>query len=177
MINFSDYILSEDNKPHKFGCVMAQIPNSLTKELETFNYKKIPEEIIFPEEGRELDSHVTVLYGLHTKNAGLIKKFFKDQKAFSITLGKVSKFESEKYDVIKLDVFSETLIELNTKLREKFEYTSNFNDYKAHLTLAYCLKNKANDIIGDNTFAGTKITVDRLVFSDMDKNKTFIELK
>lgn len=61
--------------------------------------------------GRETEMHITVKYGLHTKNPDDVADCVKSSKPIEVTLGKISKFDSDKYyDVLKIDIRSNQLL-------------------------------------------------------------------
>lgn len=112
----------------------------------------------------ETDPHVTVLYGLTKHEAAPVAKAIADHGPVTVTLGKMSLFESEDYDVLKIDVESPELRALNAKL-SKLPNENSFPDYKPHMTIAYLKKGEGKKYVGDDTFEGKKITFDTMTFS------------
>jgi len=80
------------------------------------------------------------------------------------TLGKMSVFENDKYDVLKVDVTGESLHDLNGKLSE-LPNEQTFPEYKPHLTIAYLKKGEGAKYAGDPRFEGQKLSFDTLTFS------------
>lgn len=134
-----------------------------------------------PEYGRELESHVTALYGLvkggdtpkavaaAVKNAGI--------GSVKLKLGKITAFENEgsPYDVLKVDIDSPDLHKLNAALK-KLPFKSDYPDYHPHLTIAYLKKGEAKKYVGDDRFEGKEITIDALTHSSAERSKTNIQL-
>lgn len=57
-----------------------------------------------------------------------------------IEVSNISLFDTNpEYEVLKFEAFNPDLFRINAQLKE-FPHTSNFPDYKAHLTIAYLKK-------------------------------------
>jgi 2'-5' RNA ligase len=168
--------LIENEKPHKFSSVLAIIPNNISKKIIDWGNKYIKESDVYEEEGRENSPHVTVLYGIHSISPKEIINLFKNQKAFSCKLGKMSLFENEKYDVLKIEVNCPELHKINKFLRKNLEYTSSYNQYVPHATIVYAKKGKANKLVGNEDFKDIEFIVNKLVFSSKNGKKTTISL-
>lgn len=173
IFDFKNWLLIESST-HKFSCVMANLNNeNLFINWSKKNIKK--EDLCVEEGGIETEPHVTVLYGLHTNDYKEVEKLLKKVKSFEITLGKVSKFESQNYDVLKIEIKSESLFKIN-KLLKKLDFTSNFNTYVPHCTLSYVKKNSCDKLLRNKYFEGKKFKIKELVFSPSKGDKTKITL-
>lgn len=163
--------------PHNFSCVMAVIPKKESKEIMDWSKQFVPDDCLFKDEGgREDEIHVTVLYGLHTNSPVPVKKVLGDFSPFTIRLGKVSRFVNKsEYDVLKFDIAGDELRNINKALR-KMPYTSNYDTYQPHCTIAYIKKGSCSDLIGSKDFLGRKIKIDDLVFSPASGERTRISL-
>jgi 2'-5' RNA ligase len=136
---------------------------------------KISKEDLYEEEdddsyGFEENPHVTVLYGLHEeveeeKLINFVKEFCKSSP-IEIQISKMGVFKNSKFEVLKLDVESQTLKSLNKELSENFPYTSKFPTYEPHITLAYLKKGTSNKYLKElskpipktlNTFKYSKV--------------------
>lgn len=174
-MSFKNWLLLETDGPHKFSCVMAQLP-SIKNEIVKWSKKNIPETALCEEEGgREDDTHVTVLYGLHTNNPSDIKPILAKFSPFNISFQSVSKFEAENYDVLKIGINSHTLHKMNEKLRE-LPYTTNHPKYVPHCTLAYVKKKSCDHLLNDDSFSGLKVIVNDITFSPAEGDKSKIKL-
>ena len=142
-------IYTESRAPSK-SCVMAYISNSDKDSIVEY-VNGIPQSDLYIDTddtegdsyGKEVDSHVTILYGLEPDiTVPPIKELlYKEQKdLIGITLGKISIFDNEKYDVLKIDVHSKDLSKLNKAFSKEFPYENDYPDYYPHLTLAYLRK-------------------------------------
>ena len=163
------------HKANKLGCVMIFLDFDKEKwdELQEMIDEK---DLYLPEGetgyGKEVDPHVTVLYGLEVDIpdkdiTGEIKKI----KTPEITTGDVSSFENEAFDVIKFDMVSEGLHKLNAKFRE-FPYKSNYPDYHPHCTIAYVNKGTAKKYIDKmNEMDKIEVKPSKIVYSKANGEK------
>lgn len=118
--------------------------------------------------GLEIDPHVTVLYGIHDDSPEIFKECASKIKKFDIKTGKVSIFENEKYDVLKIEVESNDLHKVHETFKEKTDNTQTFPTYKPHITVAYIKKGEAKKYTKDAENKTEKIS--ELIFQDT-KNK------
>jgi len=139
--NYNKFLEAKSGKLYQYGCVMAylNIPDweSLTSYIDEEDLYK-PENKRF---GLETEPHLTVLYGLHSDvNDEDVLNVFKGVKSSDIQLDilGIDIFENKQFDVVKMNVKSETLNHLNAELR-KLPHTSDYPDYKPHITIAYLL--------------------------------------
>lgn len=182
LTNFLDIMLESVNLLEEggrsFSCLMLDIDNNTLHNI----LKSIDDEDLH-EEGKETDSHITVKYGLHTKDHKEIFNFCEDWGKFpiDIKLHNFSIFENDEYDVLKLEVSSKALKDLNKKICENFEFTDSYPDYNPHTTLAY-LKKGFGKIYVENLKLkfpnfDKKIICDKLVFSTADYDKFTKKIK
>lgn len=157
-------------------CAMIDLPDEIASQVLKWGYDNIKEDIISKEEGygREIKPHVTVLYGLNNSSRKKVIEIVNKFKPFTITLGKISKFSND-CDVIKFDIESEELHELNKELR-KLPHESTHKEYIPHCTIAYVKTNAADEFIGTSPLKGTKFLVTELTFSMKDSGNISIQL-
>ncbi len=134
----------------EYGCLMADFNQVGWKD---FIENLIDDKDIYKEEGYglETDPHITILYGLHDDEFKLdeLKKILPPiEKVFAFKKN-ISIFENENFDVLKFDIESSILHELNSAICEKFPYTSTF-DYHPHMTIAYVKKGTGKKYISNN---------------------------
>jgi 2'-5' RNA ligase len=90
--------------------------------------------------GRELDPHVTILFGIHDDVPDEdVELRIKEIKKPEVELQKVSTFENELFDVLKFDVKSKDLHEYNKKFKE-LPHTTSYPNYHPHATICYLKK-------------------------------------
>lgn len=124
-------------------------------------------------DGKETKPHVTVLYGFH-KDTKIkkIKELCKDIK-ISLSITKMSLFENEKFDVLKFDVKSKDLVDLNKVMKDNFNYTNDYPNYKPHLTIAYLKKGEGQKYIKKIKKLEVK-NINNLFYSDNDNKEYYI---
>lgn len=154
--------------------LQIDIPPSIARKMHQFA-KSIPTSEL-TDDGREMDSHVTILYGLLEDNPDRVKKILKDLGSIQITLQDTDIFStSPNFDVIMHKVNSPGLHRLNGLLREKCPCRITYPDYTPHATIAYVKKGYGPKYVGhkisDATFVATVAT-----FSNKDGKKTKIPL-
>lgn len=168
----------KDHK-HEYGCLMVflDVDKKSWKELQDM----IDDEDLYTEEGdssygREDEPHVTILYGLHADIKDKdIEEDINEIKEPKIAFKSISSFDNPKYDVLKFDVESKDLHQLN-KVFKEYPFTSNFPDYHPHATTCYLKPGKAkkyikliNDYIKEN--GELEITPNKIVYSKADSTK------
>jgi len=147
--------LSESFKPTKnnqfTGCLMAFADiNNWDVVTSMININDVYNE---PGYGIEDEPHVTVLYGLNNNITSeevfeLIKKN-KNLSPIKLSTNKISIFENEDFDVVKFDIDSDRMIELNKLLINKLSYKSDYPDYHPHMTIAYVKKGCGKKYVKD----------------------------
>jgi len=126
--------------------------------------------------GLEQDSHITVCYGLvHESDYFKLRRLIKNFGTIDVTYGGVSKFVSDNYDVIKIDIISEKLHELNSLIRNNFEVKTSFPDYQPHMTVAYVKPNSCDFLLNPSNLA-VEDTFTSIVWSHIDNYKLNIPL-
>ena len=151
--DFNKFFEAEKSgKLYKYGVVMLY--------LDIPNWKNITDKIsrddIYlpndPTHGTENNPHVTVLYGLHKEvqekdiREILIKSGI---KTINIETDGISIFENDEFDVVKIGVISEELTFLNKEI-SKLPHTTDYPDYKPHMTISYVNPKCGNKYIDKN---------------------------
>jgi 2'-5' RNA ligase len=163
---------------HEFSSTQLDVPTAEKKILIDFGKSFIADEDLATD-GREDKPHITIKYGLHTNNADDLKELLADIAPFEVVLGKTFIFKGKgdiDYDVVNIAVESPELRAVNKLISDNMEVTDSHPKYVPHLCIAYVLKGKGADYIGDETFDGQKILFDKITFSDKTRNKTVIKL-
>lgn len=131
---------TEKTKKYDYGCVMVDL--NVNKDTWKDFQDMVEDDDIYHEEGsdgygREMDPHVTILYGIHADVSDEdIKGLISKSKKPEIELKDVSSFENEGFDVLKFDIHSDDLVKLNKKFKE-LPHTSTYPDYHPHATICY----------------------------------------
>lgn len=127
--------------------------------------------------GREDDMHVTLKYGLHTKDPEKVQELLENEPPIHASIGNITFFTQESHDVAKYDIVSKDLHRLNKIVSDNLECTDTFPDYKPHATIAYVKKGKARNLKKDNSLSGKSFTIDEVVFSGKDGKRVTIKLQ
>jgi len=159
------------NKPFKFesSCLMAganaDFKKSWLKILNLVDKQDIYNTNGF---GLEHNPHITILFGFNDKTTNFedIENKLKDFKnPFSIKITGISYFENKEYDVLKLDIESDTLNELNNYFRSNFEYKNDYPVYKPHMTISYLNKGTGKKYTNKKFVNNLNVKVDKFLYS------------
>ena len=136
-----------------------------------------PRDLAFDveDEPLETESHVTVLYGLHTRKVKDIARLTRGFGSVVYRLGAMSLFEKPECDVLKINVKSYDLHRLNELMRE-LPFTSSYEKYRPHLTIAYLKPGTGEKYAGSAAFSGMVLTANSFVFSPAEGKKTEVPL-
>jgi len=176
----------DDNKhsdhKHKFSCVMYNLPQAVSDKIIEWGKRNIPDDMLYqpeddPTYGRESNIHCTVFFGLHTDLATPVLYLLENEHPFLIRLGQISCFSTEKFDVVKIDAYSEDLNRLHQRLGECLQSTETYNAYRPHITIAYLKKGEGAKFVGDKTFERMTVRVETLCFSSKNGSRCRIRLK
>lgn len=163
---------------YDYSSTQLDIPENVARQFTDFA-NAIPTDQVYIDKttkGREDFPHITVVYGLDTANPNAIKPLLEGIDPIKVELGDVSVFKNDDYDVVKVDVISKQLDELNKKISELSTPGQTFDTYQPHITIAYVKKGEGEKYIGDQRFKGQSITLDNLTFSGKDGKATTLPL-
>ena len=181
--NLLTTLLNENlNGEYKHSSTQINSPNDIAEKVLKYSMA-IPDSDIFndpedPSMGRELESHITILYGLHTKNYKDIEKLIGSEvKEISVVLSETSLFEAQdtNYDVLKISVESKELNELHN-IFSTLPNEDKHPEYQPHLTIAYLKKGAGKKYSGNKEFNGIKFSVDNFYFKSSTGDSHKIEL-
>ncbi len=180
ILKFDNYKVQEDSEP-KIGCLMLYFDFSNWGE---FIRNMIPTEDIYTSDeedindyGYEDEAHCTVLCGFHHYDGIVsnIQKYLpKLENLDDIMRGNITIFEQDDYDVVKFDILSDKLRELNNAMCFRFEYTNEHTDYHAHMTIAYVKKGMGVKYVKEN-LKQVPLFGNKYIYSDHEYNKTELE--
>ncbi len=166
---------------HEHSSTQIDFPEDITQDLRAFG-ENIPDTDLYidpddPSYGRETESHVTVRYGMDTTDPSQLTPAFKGKAPITGKLGKVSLFETDKYDVVKVDVDSPDLRAANKAVGETVELPGETHkEYQPHVTIAYVKKGKGKKYTGNTAFEGRTFSVNRITLSAKDGKSWEYEL-
>jgi len=167
-------LLLEVEKVRKFSSTQFNLPEYLAKQVLKLT-NKIPDEDL-ADDGKEDTPHITAKFGLHTDDPNDVKKLISNFGPIKIKIGKISLFNAENFDVVKMDVTGDKLFEIN-KLISTLKNGDKHPTYKPHITLAYVKKGKGDQYCGESPLTGKEFSVNKLTFSGKTPgDKTIIPL-
>jgi len=125
-----------------YGWTSIDVPQDVIDKVTSMQ-KTIDEDDLFIKEegdwnyGLEDEFHITVKYGIVTKDAEKVKKAVEGFQGGEVNLYNIDLFENDEYDVLKVNVDSDALSELNKALSDNLETHDSFPTYNPHVTIAY----------------------------------------
>lgn len=134
------------------------------------------EEDDLAEGGREETPHVTVKYGLLTKDADEVREIVEGLGPVHIALGRTSLFESPEHDVVKVDAEGDNLRRLNALISDSLEHQDKHDQYQPHVTLAYVKPGRGQRYVDMADVDGMEVFCSTLIFSAHDGKVTKIKL-
>lgn len=156
---------------YDFSSIQVQFPDGLAQEIYQWGLNNIPDNELI-HKGRETDIHVTLKYGLHNHDPFEMRSIVAEMSPLEIELGLITVFENEEEDVIKIDVISPKLIQLNKKVCALYPNTETHSEYIPHCTVAYVEPGLGKKYSGRQDFFGRKFKAVSVTFSGNDNRKT-----
>jgi len=172
-------LTEKENATYKYGCVMLEVDIDDEKWGEIQSLIKDEDIHEGDQYGREDGPHVTLLYGLHNDvEDSEVEELVKQFTPIKLTLDKVGIFPGDEYDVVKFDISDKNLTKYNKMLRDNVEYTNDYPDYKAHLTIAYVKSGKGKEIsdLINNDLEPMEFDCNEIKYSRGDKEKLYYKL-
>ena len=175
-------LLKKQKRKYDYGCVMVGLDTD-SKDWNKIQTQIDEDDIYFGDGtnggfGRELDPHVTILFGLHADVSDKeIEERVTDIKKPEITLQKISAFENELFDVLKFDVESPDLHKLNKKFSE-LSHTTDYPNYHPHATICYLKKGESKKHIKElSTIEPILVSPNEILYSKPDGSKKSFQIK
>ena len=155
---------------HDYSNTQVNIKGRAARKIRSFG-KSIPDAELYTDPnddsyGREKEPHITVRYGLDTDDPAKLAELSK-LGPITAKIGKVSIFETDKYDVVKAEIESDSMRAASRKVGELVAVPGEtFKDYQPHATIAYVKKGEGKKYVGDKSLEGTEITFDEINLTD-----------
>lgn len=168
----------EPKQTHDWSSTQLNLPPELENVVRAFAATIPPESILDQEDEGEDTSHVTVLYGIDTADPEVVKAALEGQNPVVVKFGKMSLFESDDSDVLKIEVESPQLEALNKYLRGKLPHIETFFDYVPHATISYLKLGEGGEYDSKPLpgVTGKRAKLSVLTFSSKDGTLTDIPL-
>lgn len=171
----------EPEPPHEFSCLLFNLPGDVAFEVRQLS-EMIPSEDL-ADDGREMNPHITLKFGLHTDDTEEVRQAIQELRPVAVQIGKASVFEGKGdgdkpiYDVVKLEVESSALHDLNNIVSKRLECTDTHPTYQPHITIAY-VKPGLGEYYAKrlNSLEGRTIAFDRVIFSNKRREWNPIKL-
>ena len=131
-----------EDKLHSYSCALLKLPEEIAEKIVAWGKLQINEEDIFVDKkgskGREDDPHVTIVGGIdESRPNDTLLQLLSKTAPIEIKLGPCSLFKKKDYDVVKMAVTSPFLHSLHEEMEKVVNFTSKFDEYIPHVTLAY----------------------------------------
>lgn len=166
------YKTAQKNECKGWTCVRMDSPTS--KKIQQWGKNNIPQDELTGD-GFETDTHITILYGICTKNRDIIKNLFAKEKPVKAKLGKIGCFvNNDEFDVVIIKIDSTDLERLHNKIKNELNVNLTHDQYKPHCTIAYVKKGKARKYAGENIFEEKSLTFNKIIFKDGSSQKETI---
>jgi 2'-5' RNA ligase len=167
--------LASIKSEYKYSSVMVNMPKDIAEKA--LKVADIVDEKDLHEQGKEDAPHVTVRYGLKTKDPDKVAELVKDHPPVEMTIGKLNHFSNEGQDVLYHEVTSPHLTGLNSKLVSNVKSAPIGAKYTPHMTVAFLKPGKGKKYSGKGTsLTGKKVIINSIKFSDPDGAITTIPL-
>jgi N12 class adenine-specific DNA methylase/2'-5' RNA ligase len=166
---------------HKYACILFELPEPLASKVLTLACR-VPSKML---DGDKVEArpHVTLKYGLHENSPHAARHLLSQCKPPVVRLLGVSTFpaseSSERCDVVKIDVDSPDLHNLNHLVCSRMMHTNTHADYKPHITLCYVRDGQGAEaarLLSPCPLSGEEITFTRAVFADSSGARTLLDI-
>ena len=172
---FYSFFMSKECK----GWVAVRLPQAPSKKIIKWGRDNIPNSVLYNNKGygRELDTHITVIYGVCENSKEIIEEIVKEFKSIKVKLGKIGYFKnSPDFDVVIVKIISEDLRRLHEKIKRKLKVKETYSSYQPHSCIAYVEKGQGSKYAGDDFVDGTEIIFNKVVFVNTKDEEFEIKL-
>lgn len=161
--------------------ILMMMPRDFSNQVIDWGQSNIPEHKLsgLPNKGYEKGPHISLVTNITDAAPEKALKLLEGQKPFTVKLGDVDCFRKQEkgYDVIKINVVSDILDELNANMLENLSVGDPILPYSPHITLAYVKPFSCEELIGNGAFKDMEIPIEGYVFSDREKGGHFTKFQ
>lgn len=163
---------SANDSLYKYGCVMVDISDAISKWLNSWCRQNIkPSDLFINQDcgidGYEDSHHVSLLYGIVNDDPDAMNEhlFPLLDKLPEFEFGDVSRFSDHPdFDVLTISLGTE-LHDIHSTLSQSVAHEKLHDTFTPHITLAYLKKDACKHLDGNRDFNGMKDKPLELVFS------------
>lgn len=158
------------------GWIAVRLPKNISKKIQDWGKENIPSNIL-EDDGRETDTHITVMYGVCDNSVEAMKDIAKNYKSIKVKLGEISSFtKNPDFDVVKIEIISDDLKKIHGDIKRRLNVEESHDTYQPHATIAYVKKGEARQFVGNSFVKGEEIEFKKLVFINDKKEEFEIKL-
>lgn len=162
------------SESHQFSSTQFDLPGDLAFEVRMLGERIATDDLA--DDGRELNPHITVKFGLTTDSPDDVRRAVLGMSPVAVQFGKASIFANDEHDVVKIDIESKGLHALNAAIA-KLPNGDIHPSYMPHCTIAYVRKGLGEMYAARlNDLEGRTAVFDRLIFSDKNRQRISIPL-
>ena len=153
-----------ESSSYSYASTQINLPLEMADFIIDWGQLNIPDDALFTDEdgskGREREAHITVKYGLLSKELpDELREIAQATAPFPVVMGLVSLFTTNpEFDVVKLEVRSPELLRLNQLVSSAIASVDTHPRFNAHATLAYVHKGTCDQLEGMDVFADKEIS-------------------
>jgi 2'-5' RNA ligase len=130
--------------------------------------------------GIEAQPHITVRSGIGGSDLDGLRHYLRSLNPFAITFGRVSFFptsvNSDNAAVLKVDVISPLLAEINLAMEQHANCKPSDSDYQPHAIVGYLKPKAVKKYVGNKLLAGRRMEVSTLSIRPKDGEPEFVHL-
>ena len=153
----------ENPAEYEYDCISAIVPENIAAQVRSFA-EGVPDDILYTGDGseedaakygREMNPHLTLLYGMENSDSSELASTLSSYTSMSGVLGEINLFKQEDYDVIYVSVNGDDFNASHKALADSVEAPGNTHpEYVPHITIAYVRPGEGASFEGNDMLAG-----------------------
>jgi 2'-5' RNA ligase len=162
------------------SAILLMLPQDFSSRVIEWGKDNIPSDSLskLPNKGRDNSPHITLVSGIIDEAPEKAFKLLEKQGPFKVKLGDVDCFRKHDrgYDVVKINVESSNLEQLNSDILGSLEVNDPVNPFNPHITMAYVMPFSCEGLIGNGEFNGMEVPIDGYVYSNRETGGKVVKL-